>query len=142
MNFADWKIGARLGLGFACVLGLMLLLTGIGAWRLQTLGDLTNEMVHKSILKERLVAEWHSATLLNGARTFELLASINPAHQKTLQGRITDTSQRISEIQKQLENMRQSTAEVALFADIADKRKTYRGAREEGACRDKASNDT
>jgi methyl-accepting chemotaxis protein len=131
MNFADWKIGARLGSGFACVLGLMLLLTGIGAWRLQTVGDLTNEMVHKSLLKERLVTKWHSATLLNGARTFELLASVNPAHQKTLQGRIADTSQRISEIQKQLENMHQSAAEAALFSDIADKRKTYRDAREE-----------
>ncbi len=131
MNFADWKIGARLGLGFACVLGLMLLLTGIGAWRLQTVGDLTDEMVHKTLLKERLVTEWHHATLLNGARTFELVASVNPVRQKALEDRIKDTSQRISEIQKELEGMHKSAAEAALFAEIADKRNVYRSAREE-----------
>ena len=130
MNVANWRIGTRLGFGFSCVLGLLMLLSGIGIWRLQTAGNLTDEMVNQALRKERLVTEWHSATQVNGARTFELVASTDAARQKALQDKIKGTSQRITEIQDQLGHMDKSSAEAALFTDIADKRNVYRSARE------------
>src|SRR4051812_34329581 len=101
MHFTDWKIGTRLAFGFSCVLGLLLLLTGIGIWRLQAVGDLTGRMVSQALVKERLVTEWHNATHSNGARTSELVASTDAARQRALEAQIKDTSQRITEIQQQ-----------------------------------------
>ena len=131
MRFTDWKIGTRLGCGFACVLGLLLLLTGIGIWRLQNVGDMTNRMVAREMVKEHLATEWRSATHLNGARTFELLARNDPERRAILEGRIKATSDRISEIQKQFESFEKDAAETALFREIAEWRNSYRSARDE-----------
>jgi methyl-accepting chemotaxis protein len=131
MRFANWKIGIRLGLGFASVLSLLLVLTGIGIWRLKDVGDVTDDMVNRELVKERLATEWRNATQLNGARTFELLARTDPERQKALEDRINATSARISDIQKQFENFTKDSVEAALFVDIVDRRDTYRNARNE-----------
>ena len=50
------RIGTRLGIGFALVLLLMACIAGIGVFRLQGVGDAVQEMVQRSLVKERLAA--------------------------------------------------------------------------------------
>jgi methyl-accepting chemotaxis protein len=131
MRFTDLRIGARLSAGFGAVLGLLSLVTAIGIWRLQDVGDATDRMVRREMVKERLATEWRNATQLNGARTFELTARTDLERRKILEERIAATSARISDIQKQFDAFEKDAEEVALFADIAGKRNAYRGARDE-----------
>ena len=121
----DWKIGARLGGGFALVLALVAVIAGIGVVRLQDVGDATREMVRQSLEKERLAADWLLATSTNSVRTFALLKSDDAEVQEFLQKNIGTTSAVINETQKKLEERLSSPEELALSKDIKAKRSEY-----------------
>ncbi|MGJ7612073.1 MULTISPECIES: methyl-accepting chemotaxis protein [unclassified Variovorax] len=121
----NWKIGRRMGAGFALVLALTLITSGIAVLRLQSVGEATESMAKRSLAKERLAAAWQLGTSTNSVRTFSLLKSNDPAVQAYLQKNITATSAVISETQKKLEDMLETPAELALSADIKKKRGDY-----------------
>ena len=121
----NWKIGSRLGIGFALVLALVAAIAGIGVLRLQGVGDATQDMARHSLAKERLAATWLLATSTNSVRTFSLLKTNDPDVQDYLQKNIAKTSTSISETQKQLEELLVSPEELALSTDIKTKRAEY-----------------
>ncbi|RZL86337.1 MAG: HAMP domain-containing protein [Variovorax sp.] len=125
MGIRNWKIGTRLGLGFALVLALLASIACIGVLRLQAVGDATQEMVQRSLVKERLAAEWLLGTSSNSVRTFALVKSNDKELQGELQKSIAKTSGNISETQKKLETMLTSPEEQALNADIKERRSRY-----------------
>jgi methyl-accepting chemotaxis protein len=128
-NMKNLRIGARLAIGFAVVLILMMSITGIGVWRLQEVGNATEVMVKEGLLKERLVSEWTAATTANGVRTVALMKSNNAEDQKYFQKEMTQTSKRITEIQKTLETLKSEEAEKQLTATIGERRGVYIGIR-------------
>ncbi|MDM0108885.1 MCP four helix bundle domain-containing protein, partial [Variovorax sp. J22R24] len=121
----DWKIGTRLGGGFALVLALVAVIAGVGVMRLQSVGEATHELARGSLEKERLAASWLLATSTNSVRTFALLKSNDPEVQEFLQKNMSKTSAIISETQKKLEDVLASPEELALSADIKKKRAEY-----------------
>src|SRR5690349_6186886 len=121
----DWKIGTRLGGGFAVILALVAAIAGIGVLRLQAVGDATHEMAKRSLAKERLAAGWLLGTSTNSVRTYALLNTDDPQVQDYLQKGMSKISVTISETQKQLEEMLDSPEEIALVADIKKKRADY-----------------
>ena len=66
MRFTDLKIGVRLAGGFGLVMLLIVGMAMAGIWRLQSVGDLTEEMVGSASVKERLTAEWHNQIGISG----------------------------------------------------------------------------
>jgi len=124
------KIGARLAIGFAVVLSLMLLIAGIGIWRLQAVGNATETMTKEALEMERLSSDWVEATTANSVRTVALTKSTDGEDQKYFQKQISETSKRITEIQKKIEAANLDDAEKQLLADIGDKRKGYIDIRE------------
>ena len=82
MNIKNFKIGTRLGMGFAVVLLFLGVIAGLGVWRLQSVGHATATMASEALLKERLAAEWLVATSTNSVRTFALVKSTDPDDQK------------------------------------------------------------
>ena len=80
----DWKIGTRLGAGFALMLALVVAVACVGVLRLQDVGDATHELVRQALAKERLAAAWLQATNVNSVRTFSLLKSNDPEVQEFL----------------------------------------------------------
>ena len=123
------KIGTRLGIGFALVLALMACIAGIGVFRLQGVGDAVQEMVQRSLVKERLAANWLLNTSSNSVRTFALVKSNDAEVQAYLQKQMSKTSAGISETQAKLEAMLDSSEEQAISADIKEKRSQYVGLR-------------
>ena len=121
----NWTIGMRLGAGFALVLALLVATAGVGVLRLQGVGEATQEMAQRSLVKERLASAWQLGTSTNSVRTFSLLKSNDADVQAYLQKNIASTSAVISETQKKLEDMLSSPAELALSADIKKKRGDY-----------------
>jgi methyl-accepting chemotaxis protein len=123
------KIGTRLGIGFALVLALMACIAGIGVFRLQGVGDAVQEMVQRSLVKERLAANWLLNTSSNSVRTFALVKSNDAEVQAYLQKQMSKTSAGISETQAKLEAMLDSPEEQAISAEIKEKRSQYVGLR-------------
>ncbi|MET3444559.1 methyl-accepting chemotaxis protein, partial [Variovorax paradoxus] len=123
------KIGTRLGIGFALVLALMACIAGIGVFRLQGVGTAVQEMVQRSLVKERLAANWLLNTSSNSVRTFALVKSNDAQVQEYLQKHMTKTSAGITETQTKLEAMLDSPEEQAISADIKEKRTQYVGLR-------------
>ncbi|MGO4394109.1 MCP four helix bundle domain-containing protein, partial [Variovorax sp. M-6] len=121
----EWKIGTRLGAGFALILALVAAIACIGVLRLQAVGDATNDMAKRSLAKERLAASWLLGTSTNSVRTYALLQSSDPEVQDYLQKGMAKTSSTISETQKKLEELLSSPEEMALSADIKKKRADY-----------------
>ncbi|QNK68913.1 methyl-accepting chemotaxis protein [Variovorax sp. PAMC26660] len=121
----NWTIGMRLGAGFALVLALLVATAGVGVLRLQGVGEATQEMAQRSLVKERLASAWQLGTSTNSVRTFSLLKSNDAEVQAYLQKNIASTSAVISETQKKLEDMLSSPAELALSAGIKKKRGDY-----------------
>ena len=123
------RIGARLAIGFAVVLILMTSIAGIGVWRLQEVGVASDRMIKEALYRERLAEDWVTNTTANGVRTVALMKSVDPEDQKYFQGEMKKASDKISEIQKILNEMKKEPAEEQLFAAVAEKRTAYTGMR-------------
>jgi methyl-accepting chemotaxis protein len=131
MEIADMKVSTRLATGFSIVLILLLLIAGIGSWRLQSISSAVATMVNDVMQKERLFSEWAANTNVNGARTIAVAESSDPARQKQVQAKIKETSARITEIQAKLATFQKNAEETAMYQKIAGKRAIYIAAREE-----------
>ena len=117
----DWKIGTRLGLGFALVLALA------GRHRRHRRAGACRNVARchgadgheRSHAKERLAAGWLLSTSINSVRTFALRQEqTTPEVQAYCRQNMAKTSAAISETQKKLEELLRSPEEKALSADI------------------------
>ncbi|WP_034298308.1 methyl-accepting chemotaxis protein [Herbaspirillum sp. RV1423] len=127
----NFRIGVRLGIGFIAMLMLMAVMVGIGVWRLQGIGDATDDMVRNALQKERNASRWHAAIKENGVRTFAVMRSDDAEFQKYFQTQIDDESKKISAIQKRVEAAIATPEEKQLFDEVGKLRTGYRNARED-----------
>jgi methyl-accepting chemotaxis protein len=97
MLIRNFKIGTRLGLGFALVLVFLTAIAVLGIWRLQGVGHATSDMASQALVKERLAADWLVSTSTNSVRTFALVKTDDPHDQEYFQKAIAKTSLSITE---------------------------------------------
>jgi len=121
----NMRIGSRLGLGFALVLSLLVLMTIIGVWRLQDIGGRTATMIALDLQKERLASEWAANIDANGVRTLAVIKSNNADHQKFFKDQMAGTVDRTSAVQKQLDELIKSDEGRKLFNSLLVQRKVY-----------------
>ncbi|WGG50591.1 methyl-accepting chemotaxis protein [Rugamonas sp. DEMB1] len=131
MKFADLKIGMRLGGGFGLVMLLMVAMAAAGIWRLQAVGQLSEEMVGSAMLKERLTAEWHNLISVSGVRVLAYAKNAEQAESKAESDKAAATRARVNEIQKQLEPMLVSEQEKTLLEAVTGVRKQYAATRDQ-----------
>ncbi|NDP65007.1 MAG: HAMP domain-containing protein, partial [Polaromonas sp.] len=123
------RIGIRLALGFGVVLLLLAIISGLGVWRLQEVGNAADAMARRTLVKERIASEWLVATSTNSIRTFALVKSSDAADQQYFQKGIAQTSLGITENSKKLFDLLDTAEEKALFEDGVAKRAVYVGLR-------------
>ena len=97
------KIGARLGIGFAVVLALLLAVTLVALARMQAAGDLTARLVNTSIKDQRNVAEWGKMIELNRAMLQTAYVSDDPAVLSAVEARMKEITVRSTALQDTLE---------------------------------------
>ena len=130
MKFLDLRIATRLGVGFGFVLVLMTVMVGTGIVVLRNLNVETDYMINDAVAKERLVNEWYGATLINGVRTITMVKNADAASQRLVDTQIKETSERIGELQQQLDKLIASPTGKALYGEASARREAYRSARE------------
>jgi len=129
MHIKNLKIGARLGLAFAAVLTLAILLATIGVMRLHEVSAATGDMevaVHKLRLSDRWLAAMHANRAYGEAR----LRARDAADVKDIAAKMAEVSADVSRVQKELDKTVVMAEGKALLAAIAEKRKVYSGARD------------
>jgi methyl-accepting chemotaxis protein len=132
MNFvANMKIGQRLALGFAVVLGLSILTTVVGILKLNTVADAAEQMLNEPIKKERLASDWHTNIANAVTRTSAIAKSSDTGLVSFFAANAKKTSADTAEIVKTIEPMIVGDGEKAAYAAAVEVRKTYLSSRDE-----------
>ncbi|WP_413674025.1 methyl-accepting chemotaxis protein [Massilia cellulosiltytica] len=138
---ANMNIAKRLGVGFALVLGLTLVIAAAAVWRLNTIADATRAMMAVPLAKERMMEEWHMQTFAAVRRTAAIVKSSDPSLVEFFKADGVKTASRSTELLKQIEALLDSDEERALFGRITELRKAYTSSKER-AIKAKAAGDT
>jgi len=126
MSLNNLKIGTRLSLGFGAVLALLLMMVGVAYVAMQrTSGAMADAEISQQ--RANTVDDWKSKTQLNLTRTLAIVKAVGQTDVEAYFGPLMkETSQEISQLQKQLETA--STGDEAattLMSAIAQRRDAY-----------------
>ncbi|WP_348696903.1 methyl-accepting chemotaxis protein [Duganella fentianensis] len=121
----NFKIGTRLGIGFALVLLLLLAMTVVGLLRLSNASALTEEMINVRIRDERMIADWGKIIEVNAARTMGAVMASDPADQKALEGLMATSSAAATKIQDEIGKNIDDPELKTLFEKLLAARKSY-----------------
>jgi methyl-accepting chemotaxis protein len=124
------KIGARLGIGFAMVLMLTGLMTGIGIWRLQAVAQATHDMTQQPLAKERMMSDWYRIVDTGVRRTMAIAKSADPSLGPFFAPDAAGPLKQTAELRKKVEPLMTSDAEKSLFQEIAKSQKVYLSSRD------------
>jgi methyl-accepting chemotaxis protein len=130
MNNKNMRIGTRMGMGFAIILILSFISTGIALWRLQSVAAATHTMMQQPLAKERMVADWYRYIHTAVRRTAAIAKSSDPSLAAFFKEDSAATAKGASEMQKGVEPLLTTEKEKALFAAIGERRKVYVAARD------------
>ncbi|MEW6761040.1 MAG: methyl-accepting chemotaxis protein [Pseudomonadota bacterium] len=131
------KIGKRLGLGFAMILAMTVLIATAGVWRLSEVASATRDMMAAPLTKERLITDWYSLNYASIRRTAAIVKSTDPALGPYFKEDAAASVKKAAELLKQIEPLVAGEREKALFASILEQRKAYSASRD-GAVKAKA----
>ncbi len=129
--FRNIRIGKRIALVMSTVLVILVVMVGVGYWRLQELAATTQIMGTTDSEKMRLAQEWRLDTELNWVRTEAILRDSNAEAIKVWKPEMDKTSERVDTVRKRLVELIQSDEGKALIARIDAVREAYRKPRGE-----------
>src|SRR5450830_115020 len=129
--FASIKIGKRLGFGFAVILAFAVLITGIGVWQLNAVGNATREMMREPLAKERLISDWSRNVNVAVIRTTAVAKSSDPSLVSFFSVNAAETTKNTVELLKKIEPLVSSKDEKELFSKISVVRKAYLSSRDQ-----------
>jgi methyl-accepting chemotaxis protein len=125
------RIGARISVVIGAILAVLLVMVGVGYWRLQELAGTTHTLGTTDSEKMKLALEWRQTTEMNWIRTQAILRDANPEASKGWKPEMDSTSARVDTIRKRLIELVQSEEGKALLAKIDSARDAYRVPRAE-----------
>jgi len=130
MKLNDFRIGVRLGGGFAVILSLLALMMLIGIWCLSGVASETHRMMDAPLAKERLVEEWFR-NIASGVRRTAAIAKSSDASLETLFApEVKASTARAVEILKALEALPGDAEDARLMVSVVEARKKYLTARD------------
>jgi methyl-accepting chemotaxis protein len=125
--FGNLNIGKRLGIGFALVLAMTVLIAAVAFWRMDATSTATAAMA-QPIAKERMIADWNKYIYTAVRRTAAIVKSSDPSLVAYFKDDAAMTTGKTADVLKQIEPLLTSDTEKALLAKIMPERKRYRDA--------------
>ena len=125
MNFANMKIGTRLGSGFGLVLLLMVSLIVVGLIHLTGIGETSGTMIDKEWVKAEAANTINAITRDNARLTMELLIAPDKAYADKIRERIEINKKTINEAMGTLDELIYLPEGKALLAKIKEHRARY-----------------
>lgn len=124
------KIGTRLGLGFAAVLLLLIVVTSVAIFRMETAGDATARLVNVSYKNAYMVNEWSKIIELNVMRSAAMWKSTDPVESQALSEDINKDAKRSVALQTAIENSLKNPNVISQFEKVKEQRLIYVKARD------------
>ena len=124
------NIGARLGLGFAIVLVLLLAMSATALTRMQSAADLTNRLVNTSIKNQRSVAEWRRNIEINSAINETVYYAADAGILEVIGPRRQAITSRSNVLQKEIEESLRNPGVREQFKLVKEERLGYMAARD------------
>jgi methyl-accepting chemotaxis protein len=135
---ANIKIGKRLGLGFALILAMTMVIAAMGAWRMTEIATATKAMMAVPLAKERLITDWYSLNFASIRRTAAIVKSTDPSLGAYFKDDSAASVKRAAELLDRIKPLiAAGGAEKTLFDQILEQRKAYTASRD-GAVKAKA----
>jgi methyl-accepting chemotaxis protein len=123
--FANLPVAKRLGLGFAAILALSIIVIAVAITRLAAVADATRGMVANPIKTERMVGDWYRNLYTGVRRTTAVAKSSDESLGAYFAEEVAQSTKMSSELQKGVEALMASEAEKKVFAEIGELRKAY-----------------
>src|SRR5450830_1463411 len=124
-RMTNWKVGTRFAAGFGVVLLLMMVVAGMGIWRLQSVAEATNAMMQMPLAKERLISDWYSNISTSVTRTTAIARSTDLSLATYFETAVAASTNNAAELQTKVQGLLRTPEEKKLFADIEASRKAY-----------------
>ena len=124
------SVGKRLGLGFAIVLVLSLIITAIALTRLGNVAHATQQLLNEPLTTERMVSDWYRNVHTGIRRTSAIAKSTDPSMAQFFKADQDESSRTSAILQKGVEEHMNTDKEKALFKAILDTRQIYLEGRE------------
>jgi methyl-accepting chemotaxis protein len=129
--FKDISIGKRLSGGFALILAVAILITGISVLRLHQIAASTRAMMEVPIAKERMIADWYSKIDTAVHRTEAIAKSSDLTLGQYFAEDSKASSAYSAELQKKISELIGPGEEKALFGRIGELRQVYLSSRDQ-----------
>ncbi|MFT0532939.1 bacteriohemerythrin [Castellaniella hirudinis] len=131
------KIGTKLLLGFSLAVLLIVLISGIGVWRIVSAENTNTELLYRQDV-HTLSLQWLRLTQVNRERDRAIGVMTNRDQIATLKDLIGQTSQRINQVEQQVKGLIHDAGDEALYQDILSARQAFLATRDEArAAQDK-----
>ena len=140
MTLNNYKIGTRLGSGFAILLLLLALMMTIGIWRLNAANEAMREMMATPLAKERLAEELSRNVAVGVVRGKAIAKNADGTLEALFSAEAKVSTARGNEILKSIDALLASPEERELMADIQQTRKHYLTTRDSMMAFKKAGN--
>jgi methyl-accepting chemotaxis protein len=127
MNMNQYRVGTRLGGGFAIVLLLLTLMMGCGVWQLRQVSADLQTMTDGQLAKERFSEKWLANTREGAMRSMAISRIDSPriVDELTLQAKASTV--RVNDWMKQLKALGITADDQQLLDDVAARRKVAVG---------------
>ncbi len=127
---ANLSVARRLGLGFAVILALSILVIVVAITRLNGVAEATRAMVANPVKTERMVGDWYRNLYTGVRRTAAIAKSSDESLAAYFAEDAAQSTKTSSELQKAVEGLMASEAEKKVFSEIGDMRKVYLSTRD------------
>ena len=119
------NIGTRLTLSFALFLIFIAIIAGVGVWRIQASTTMTEEVIDRRLMVERLVTQWSRESAVNAARTLAAGTGMHTDGQESLHAAIAATAENVERIKKDVRHRLVDSSEIALYNNIEQMEAEY-----------------
>ncbi|MDN8611482.1 HAMP domain-containing protein, partial [Variovorax ginsengisoli] len=124
------RIGTRLAVGFAIVLGLTIISTAAALVSARNNAEATRRMMQSPLAKERLISDWYVLTYSAIARTSMIAKTTDETLPVTFAEVIADSVKRGSETMAKVEALLVTDGEKQTYKSIVELRAKYQAAKD------------
>ncbi|MYM22051.1 HAMP domain-containing protein [Duganella sp. FT135W] len=125
MKFPQLNTGMRVVASFAVLLLVMVCMSGVSLWRLQSANDTASNLVNEKLARQQLTSELLGVTELNGLRAMSIGRSDSLEVSDIFLAQLNSGEKVAAEMERKLAAMQASADEAALVRAVAEKKTAF-----------------
>jgi methyl-accepting chemotaxis protein len=123
--FGNFRVGARLGVGAAILVVMLLLVGGAALWQLSNVNHLVADLLGDKWLKVKLANNIIDSVNANGRQVFGLLQLDDKAAMEKIVTAMAEESAKLTKVYEQIETLIQSEAGKTAYKEVLEARRPY-----------------